>query len=103
MTDRPPAATNEAAERLRGYLRPDSKMVVEYGLESAIDDLDDALATERRNIVKRIRERLRADFGDGDIWYNLDVLLDETEATPDDPISDARQPEDGPPPGRWPR
>ncbi len=30
-------------------------------------------------------------------------LTTEGEKPSDDPISDSRQPEDGPPPGRWPR
>jgi hypothetical protein len=37
------------------------------------------------------------------ITHDLAAQGNRPEVSADDPISDARQPEDGPPPGRWPR
>jgi hypothetical protein len=38
-------------------------------------------------------------------WFSSEPEMPATPDTDptDDPISDSRQPEDGPPPGRWPR
>jgi hypothetical protein len=90
---------NEAAERLRASLHH-----VGPPFE---DDLDAALAEERRLVVAQIRERfvnVVDPCHECDNSGHVYAILDEVEADrPDDPISDARQPEDGPPPGRWPR
>jgi hypothetical protein len=72
--------TNEAAERLRSYLRKwfDTRQF-EDGL------LDDALAAERRATVERIRTALRPEFvvddiSDESLWYydkdKTDAILD---------------------------
>lgn len=74
------APTNEAAERLRGMLPR-----IDGGLSSRL--LDTALATERRNTVERIRERIEhypMDQGDHEYGWKASVaaLLDETEVAP---------------------
>ena len=87
---RPPAPTNEAAERLRAWI---AENIVVFSDETN-PLLDAAFATERRNTVERIKEwfdRYSASRGTATVFTHalsddslegiLAALLDETEAT----------------------
>jgi hypothetical protein len=94
---------NEAAERLHRLMGVGKSDSIDLRLAL----LAAALAEERRLVVAQIRERfvnVVDPCHECDNSGHVYAILDEVEADrPDDPISDARQPEDGPPPGRWPR
>ena len=64
---------NEAAERLR------ERLPEWVGIE---DDLDAALAEERRLVVGQAKSKVRAQYGTLPTGDRVCAILDETEVTP---------------------